>query len=538
MMANAKSEDHPIAVVGSGHAGMAALINTLVDIAYNTPDGAPPAKVVLFDTKDEAKPKDDTAYPLDGSSPMDLHPFYSDKLPVGFPTFGQYIEQMSEADPSLRSALLTPTYRQVNEYMEYVLELAVLSFSEQFLLEVNKTGIQDIQQTTPTGPATITFTDGTRLSVKRVSRGRRPPHMAGPQPKGPAATPTRREDRVLHASRLRLRDYLVIVAGKLTFSRPGETGPPPTWLFLADHKPNLDALPAERDFVDVPYVTAAGYFDPPHIGPAISYLEVLAKQAGVLHQIGSQKVVDGLGDQGAFGLFVHAANMARDQKGTDYARGLIGRLHEHRWAPGSRLTGFLLIQADGGLGRHFYDRANDATFLTARINDLRARIDRAKSEVTNLTDWTEALYRLSPEVQELIAYLERSEVEKTKDWHGYFARIGEDIMSIHRLNVNTATRRFLGLAAAPTWITTHLTDIRSGKSAAEYRQRLDHLYQERVAIPKYWHEAAVSLYNTPAESIPGALTDIDPYRAVSIDVLESWSLQLWNAFHARIDGKA
>lgn len=96
---------------------------------------------------------------------------------------------MPEADPSLRSALLSPTYRQVNEYMEYVLELTVLSFSEQFLLEVNNTAVQDIQQTTHGGPATITFTDGTRLNVKRLIRGKRPPHMAGPQNKGSAAPP-------------------------------------------------------------------------------------------------------------------------------------------------------------------------------------------------------------------------------------------------------------------------------------------------------------------------------------------------------------
>ena len=88
---------------------------------------------------------------------------------------GKYIEDMAEADPSLRSALLTPTYRQVNEYMEYVLELAVLSFSDQFLLEVNKTVIQDIQQTAPAGPATITLTDGSRFNVKRVIRGKRAP---------------------------------------------------------------------------------------------------------------------------------------------------------------------------------------------------------------------------------------------------------------------------------------------------------------------------------------------------------------------------
>lgn len=540
------SEPRPVAVIGSGQAGIATLINALVDIAYNTPDGAPPVAVVVIDTKDEAKPKGDAAYPVNGPSLEDLHPFDTDKPPTGFPTFGEYIKDMAKADPSLRSGLLTPTYSQINAYLEYLLELAILSFAQMFSLEINKATIADIQQTTQQGPATITFSDGTRLDVERVIRGKRPPHMAGPQPEEPAATPTRSEDRVPQASRLRLRDFLVILAGKLTFSAPEGTPPPPIWLLLANHKPDLDALPAERDFVNVPYVVedadhegsevVARYFDPPRTGPAISYLEVLAKQTGFLYLLGSQK--DGAAgrrqQEHAFRVLVHTTNTARDQGGPDYARGFIGRLHEHRWTAGSRLTAYLLIQA-AGPGGQFYRRANDATFLTAHINGLRARIDRAKSEATDLTEWTEALYRLSPEVQELMAYLDASELKETKGWHRYFAQVDSDIMNIYRLNVNAATRQFSAASTAPTWTTTYLTDLRAGESAAEYRQRLGHLYQDRVAIPRYWYEAALSLYDTAVESIPGALAEIDPHRAVSIDVLESWSLH-WQA--ARREGQA
>lgn len=97
-------------------------------------------------------------------------------------------------------------------------------------------------------------------------------------------------------------------------------------------------------------------------------------------------------------------------------------------------------------------------------------------------------------------------------------------MNIHRLNVSAVTHQFSTESTAPTWITTYLTDLRADRSAAEYRQRLGHLYEDRVAIPRYWYEAALSLYDTAVESIPGALVEIDPHRAVSIDVLESWSL--------------
>lgn len=52
-----KSAENTVAVVGSGQAGMAALTSVLVDIAYNTPDDAPPVNVVLVDTRDDARPK-------------------------------------------------------------------------------------------------------------------------------------------------------------------------------------------------------------------------------------------------------------------------------------------------------------------------------------------------------------------------------------------------------------------------------------------------------------------------------------------------
>jgi hypothetical protein len=68
-MATARGDGPVIAVVGAGQAGIATLINTVVDVAYRTPDGASPTKIVVIDTKDQPKPRGDTPYPLGGRSP-------------------------------------------------------------------------------------------------------------------------------------------------------------------------------------------------------------------------------------------------------------------------------------------------------------------------------------------------------------------------------------------------------------------------------------------------------------------------------------
>jgi tetratricopeptide (TPR) repeat protein len=181
-MATSSSEGPVIAVVGTVQAGIAALINTIVAVAYATPDGAPPTKIVVIDTKDQSIPRGDAPYPLDAVSPAELHPFSRDRPPEGFPTFGEYVERESKDDPGLRDALNAPVYRQVNAYLDYLLELASISFADQVSVDVNRGTIREVVQAAPDGPAVIHFVDGTSLSVAKLILAKQPPHMGGTVP--------------------------------------------------------------------------------------------------------------------------------------------------------------------------------------------------------------------------------------------------------------------------------------------------------------------------------------------------------------------
>lgn len=183
-MSKAASE-RPLAVIGSGHAGMAGIINTLVDIAKTHSSKEPPREMLVVNTR-EKQPSPDTAYPLNGIKPDDMHPFYTDKPPAGFPTFGQYVREMSKEDPSLKSALRAPTYNQVTAYMEFMTELAIIAAGEKVDMKANRKAISSIDQKTRNGPATINFRDGTELVVTPVFAGP-PPHLGGIKPATPAS---------------------------------------------------------------------------------------------------------------------------------------------------------------------------------------------------------------------------------------------------------------------------------------------------------------------------------------------------------------
>jgi len=176
---SARGDGPVIAVLGAGQAGIATLINTVVDVAYRTPDGASPTKIVVIDTKDQPKPRGDTPYPLGGRSPADLHPFNGDTPPAGFPTFGQYVEQQLSDDPILRTTSTAPTYHEINAFLDYELELAVISFADQVTLDVNHGTVREVEQVKPDDPAVIHFVDGTSLSVAQVIRAKQPPHLGG-----------------------------------------------------------------------------------------------------------------------------------------------------------------------------------------------------------------------------------------------------------------------------------------------------------------------------------------------------------------------
>lgn len=116
----------PIAVVGSGVAGVATLINLLMQIAHSSPKGSRPLAVVLLGAREPGH-KGSTPYPLNGRSARDLHPFDSSEvLDEYFSTFGKYVDDLSADDPGLRAALPAPSWRQIEGYVDFMLDMAIV----------------------------------------------------------------------------------------------------------------------------------------------------------------------------------------------------------------------------------------------------------------------------------------------------------------------------------------------------------------------------------------------------------------------------
>lgn len=159
--------DEPVVIVG-GNNQIASLINKLVDIAYGTPAGVPPQRILVLMGANRNALKADDSYPLNGKSPDQFHPLRAAKPPPGFPTLGEYVREMLEDDPSLESALRSPTHGQIAEYMEFVLDLAVMTVGDKALLETSSKVVQSIDQETRSGPGTIHFEDGTTLSAREI----------------------------------------------------------------------------------------------------------------------------------------------------------------------------------------------------------------------------------------------------------------------------------------------------------------------------------------------------------------------------------
>ena len=163
------------AVIGSGHAGMAAVINALLDIAVHHPHLASPVQLLVVNTK-ERQPGPEVPYPMNGIAPDDLHPFATPRPPGEFPTFGEYVRAMSKEDPSLARAFEAPTYGQVTAYLDFMMELAIIAAGEKVDMIPNRRAIDRIDVTDSTGSGVIFFSDRTKLNVTALM-GDQPAHM-------------------------------------------------------------------------------------------------------------------------------------------------------------------------------------------------------------------------------------------------------------------------------------------------------------------------------------------------------------------------
>jgi hypothetical protein len=186
-----------VAILGTGIPGVAATINRLVQIAHNTEDGAPLIYVLVIDTRDGKHQAGDTAYPLHGASPRDLHPFYAAPS-RGYPTFGEFVDGILEetpGDPSLDGALTAPTWRQIRKYMEFMMQLAVEVVGDLAYLDFAKGPVREIREDQPNGPFTISLADGKSYRARTIARARTPRYMAWPEPGGRPVAPARRPER-------------------------------------------------------------------------------------------------------------------------------------------------------------------------------------------------------------------------------------------------------------------------------------------------------------------------------------------------------
>lgn len=87
-----EAESWQFAIVGSGQAAVATIINKLVHIAYNTMAGLPAVRLMVIKTQDAVYPAKESAYPLMNHPVRGLHPFVTQEPPQGFPTFGEYVD--------------------------------------------------------------------------------------------------------------------------------------------------------------------------------------------------------------------------------------------------------------------------------------------------------------------------------------------------------------------------------------------------------------------------------------------------------------
>ncbi len=180
--------DLPIAVVGGGVPGLAALIRLFMQVAGRPRVGSAPLGAVWLRHED-MRPNAKSPYPLHGRSARELHPYETTAVfnEYGRQNFGGYVDMFSADDPSLRNALPAPTWRQICDYLQFQLDLAIVDAGSRIeLLDANQTGIKDIQPSTPDGPLTILFTDDTTLRVHSVIRATTPSHMAGEPVDDPA----------------------------------------------------------------------------------------------------------------------------------------------------------------------------------------------------------------------------------------------------------------------------------------------------------------------------------------------------------------
>ena len=81
-----------------------------------------------------------------------MHPFRSAAPPPHFPCFGEYVREIAADNPEWTIALQAPTFWHVNEYLSYILDLAIIAVGGKARIDTVKKPLKMIEQPVPNGP--------------------------------------------------------------------------------------------------------------------------------------------------------------------------------------------------------------------------------------------------------------------------------------------------------------------------------------------------------------------------------------------------
>ncbi|MDE1152658.1 MAG: FAD/NAD(P)-binding protein [Micavibrio sp.] len=171
-MANKKLDEKPIVIVGCGFAGSSVLMHTLLKIAADE-TLTKPVKIVML----ERKPKQLHAGLAYGKEPeyrknnlnigsKRVNPFPAGKNPPGFPTFVQYIQELSDKNPEMKACLTNPPRQLFGDYVHHMVGLAIEKAGAKAQVETlykNVTGLEE----TATGTK-VSCSDGTKINASHV----------------------------------------------------------------------------------------------------------------------------------------------------------------------------------------------------------------------------------------------------------------------------------------------------------------------------------------------------------------------------------
>ena len=317
----------------------------------------------------------------------------------------------------------------------------------------------------------------------------------------------------------RLNDEPIEIVDLLARSPPPRHGPP---AIASDVELPLVFLEGDREALGI----AGYYLDPPDLGPSLPLAVVLPKWAGFARLMSSSKSVEGTSQRDyAYNLLHRAVADSRRIRGVSPTRRFVERLHRHRWTIGAEMTASLLVAGTVENEAEYRKRADDIAFIETATDTLRNRLTVAKEQSRTLTEWCEALYLLNPLVWEVMGYVKRSALKDADKWYRFFAEVDADIAPVNFLSVSTIIRRLLN-KDMPSWTRTHfLAEREKATSLKEFRQKMHWLLHARTTIPKFWFDLALKSFDVPESSLPAELDELDPWRTVSIDVLQAWSMR-------------